>query len=452
MDVAIIGTGYVGLTTGVCLALLGHEVRCHDVDPGRMDKLARGRPPIYEPGMEQAMRAAARKRSLHFVSELADAVRGAKAVFLSVGTPSLPDGDIDLSYLEAAARQIAPLLAPFTTVVVKSTVTVGSCRRLEQIIRDVRGAGDFAVAANPEFLREGSAIDDFMHPDRIIIGSDDERATTTLKELYGPLVARTDAPVLVTSAEDAEMVKHAANAFLAMKIGFINEVADLCERTGADVTTVAKGIGLDQRIGPAFLQAGPGFGGSCFPKDARAFAATGRRNGVPQSLVETLIEGNDRRKTALARRIAFKANLRKGAVVAVLGVAFKAATDDVRESPALAFIPALQDQGFVVRAFDPQAMPTAAKELPDVNWCSDAYEAATGADAVVILTDWKDFTELDLGRLSERMKGSTLFDFRNILQPEAVAACGMTYFGVGRAGLPGDKRQYVEKRAVAAAN
>jgi UDPglucose 6-dehydrogenase len=434
MKIAIVGAGYVGLTTGACLADLGHSVTCIDIDGERVERLRAGELPIFEPGLKDVIARARAARRLRFGVVVPRACADADAIFLAVGTPSRADGAIDLSYIEAAARQIAPAMRRDAVVVIKSTVIAGTARRLREIIAEARGGLDFSVASNPEFLREGSAVDDFMRPDRIVIGADDPRAAKVLEKIYAPLLAR-KVPCLATSTINAEMIKYAANAFLALKIGFINDVADLCDRIGGDVGAIAEGMGLDHRIGKAFLAAGPGYGGSCFPKDTRALAAIGRLHGAPQHSVEALIRQNEERKSAIARRILDELGRpARGARIAVLGVAFKANTDDVRESAALAIIPALQAAGCKVAAHDPAADPAS---LPaGVVHCGSAYEAATGAAMVVILTEWDEYRRLDLKRLGEAMSGRSIFDCRNLLDPAAVAAQGFSYCGIGRGTLP----------------
>jgi UDPglucose 6-dehydrogenase len=432
MKIAMIGAGYVGLTTGACLAHLGHTVTCIDIDKARIETLEGGRLPIYEPDLEALVMATRALGRLKFSPDIAAGVAGADAVFLAVGTPSRPDGAADLSYIEAAARQVAPAMRRDCVVVIKSTVVAGTARHLREIIAEARGGLDFSVASNPEFLREGSAVSDFLEPDRIVIGTDDRRAARTLREIYAPL-CHAGAHCLFTSTVNAETLKYAANALLALKIGFINDIADLCEQIGGDVRAVAEGIGLDRRIGSAFLAAGPGFGGSCFPKDTRALAALGRRNGAPQALVEALIDRNDERKVALGRRIleAVRPAL-PGARVAVLGVAFKANTDDVREAAALSIVPLLEAAGCIVHAHDPEA--DAAKLLPKVIWHDDPYAAAERGDAVVILTEWDCYRELDLPRLASVMAGRMLFDFRNLFETPEVEAAGLRHIAIGRAG------------------
>jgi UDPglucose 6-dehydrogenase len=429
----MIGAGYVGLTTGACLAQLGHTVTGVDVDAAKVARLSRGEVPIYEPGLEALLREQTEAGRMRFTTNVEAAVADADAVFLAVGTPSGPAGDIDLSFVQQAASQIAPALKPNAVVVLKSTVVVGTCRRVREVVAERRGGLDFSVASNPEFLREGSAIDDFLCPDRIVVGTDDRRAALLMERLYAPL-RREGVPYLQTSTANAELIKYAANAFLALKVGFINDVANLCEAAGGDVTAVAEGIGLDRRIGTAFLAAGPGFGGSCFPKDTRAFAATGRKFGAPQGLIETLIERNEERKQALARRILKELpGQPEGKRVAVLGVAFKADTDDVRESAALTIIPVLQDAGVAVQVHDPQARQADDPAFAGVEWHESPYAAAAGAEAVVILTDWQEYRNLDLGRLADAMAGRTVIDYRNLLPQEEPAAHGLRHISLGRA-------------------
>jgi UDPglucose 6-dehydrogenase len=435
MKVTMIGAGYVGLTTSACFAELGHDVTCIDVIPERVAALSRGEIPIYEPGLQELMTRNVGRGRLRFSGD-SEAAKHADAVFLAVGTPSGPTGDINLSHLETAGRQIAKAIRPGAVVVIKSTVVTGTCRWLREVIAEARGGLDFSVASNPEFLREGSAISDFMQPDRIVIGADDRRASRLLEELYRPLTGR-GVRLLVTNTANAELIKYASNAFLAMKIGFINDIANLCEKTGGDVEKVAEGIGLDKRIGASFLAPGPGFGGSCFPKDTRAFAATGRKHGAPQPLIETLIEENEKRKAEVARRILRELPARgRKATVAVLGLAFKANTDDVREAASLTVIPLLQNAGVTIRVHDPKAMEQAALYLRNVEWCACPYQASRDADMVVILTEWSAFRMLDLSRIAAAMRGKTLLDFRNIFVPADVTRHGLRYVSVGRAALP----------------
>jgi len=428
MKIVVLGAGYVGLTTSACLAQLGHDVTCCDIDVARVAALSRAEVPIYEPGLAELIRAEIRTGRLVFAADATGPASAADAVFLAVGTPSSADGDIDLSYVEAAATGIAAHLRSGAVLVVKSTVVAGTARRLKRLVAAGRPRDDIAVASNPEFLREGSAIQDFLQADRVVIGADDGRSEAVLREVYKPLT-RTGVPLVVTRTVDAELIKYAANALLALKIGFINDVADLCEALGGDVTAVADGIGRDHRIGPAFLAAGPGFGGSCFPKDTRAFASTGRRHGTPQPLIEALIEGNETRKRAMAGRIIDA--VPAGGRVAILGTSFKANTDDVREAAALTIVPLLLDAGIEVHAHDPQ--PGAAKRLlSSAHWHQSALSAARDADAVVILTEWDEYRALDLSRLADAMSGRVLLDFRNVVSAEQAVAAGLQYRGLGR--------------------
>jgi UDPglucose 6-dehydrogenase len=435
MKVAIIGAGYVGLTTATCLARLGHSVACLDIDAERIDRLNRNDIPIYEPGLAGLVAGERAAGRLLFSKSIAREAARADCIFIAVGTPSSADGDIDLSYVEAAASTIAPVLKPGAIVIIKSTVIAGTARRIADLIADIRGNDDIAVASNPEFLREGSAIADFLEADRVVLGADDVRASALLLELYRPLRER-GIPVVVTTTENAELIKYAANAFLALKIGFINDVADLCESIGGDIAAVAEGIGLDRRIGKAFLAPGPGFGGSCFPKDTRAFAAIGRRFGAPQHLIETLIDENEARKRAMAQRILAELERDGGHCVAILGTAFKADTDDIREAAALTVIPLLQEAGVTVRAHDPKAGPASARLLADVDWCDSPYEAARGADVTAILTEWQDYREIDLARLARAMNGRTIVDCRNLFSTDEVTGLSLRYVSIGRAPAP----------------
>jgi UDPglucose 6-dehydrogenase len=433
MNVVMIGAGYVGLTTGVCFASMGYNVCCVDIDEDRIRELEAGSIPIYEPGLDELIAESRAKRQLRFSSDIGSAVADADFVFIAVGTPSKADGDINLSYVEEAARGIARHLRDTATVVVKSTVVAGTAKAVADIIAAERRGRRISVASNPEFLREGSAIEDFMNADRIVVGADDTRAGNALETLYRPLIDR-GIPFIGTSTINAELIKYAANAFLALKIGFINDVANLCENAGADVTAVAKGVGLDRRIGEAFLQPGPGFGGSCFPKDTRAFAATGRRYQASQALIERLIERNAERKVALADRILAALDCRgRDLKVAVLGLAFKANTDDIRESAALAIVPALQSHGITVAAHDPKAQAPARRVLgEEVLWHDDIYAAVKGADAVVVLTEWDEYRGIDLARIARLMGGKHLFDFRNLFLPEVAAGQGLVHHSLGR--------------------
>ena len=432
MRITMVGTGYVGLVSGACLADFGHHVICVDNDASKIEALRRGHIPIYEPGLQDLVGANVAQRRLTFTTALSEAVRGSDAVFIAVGTPSRRgDGHADLSYVYAAARDIAAVLDGYTVVITKSTVPVGTGDEVERIISATRPDADVAVVSNPEFLREGSAIHDFKHPDRIVVGTADERARKVMAEIYRPL-SLNQPPMLYTARCTAELIKYAANAFLATKISFINEIADLCERVGADVQEVARGIGMDNRIGNKFLHAGPGYGGSCFPKDVRALIKTAQDHEVPLRILEAVTAVNEVRKRAMARKVAtlFAGSLR-GRTVAVLGLSFKPNTDDMREAPAVALITALQDMGACVRAYDPAAMEQAKAILTDVAYCADAYVCADGADAVVIATEWEQFRALDLGRLKDLMACPVVVDLRNIYRPEELAQHGFAYTRIG---------------------
>ena len=433
MRVAMIGTGYVGLVSGACFADFGHDVTCVDKDAGKIAALTRGEVPIYEPGLNELVAANAHAGRLKFTSNLSGAVKSADAVFIAVGTPSRRgDGHADLSFVYDAAREIAAAIEGFTVVITKSTVPVGTGDEVERIIREARPAADVAVVSNPEFLREGAAIRDFKHPDRIVVGTADARAREVMTELYRPLYLNR-APILFTDRRTAELIKYAANAFLATKITFINEIADLAEKVGADVQEIARGIGLDNRIGAKFLHAGPGFGGSCFPKDAVALLKTGQDHEAPLRIVEAVVAVNDARKRAMARKVsaALGGELR-GKTVAVLGLTFKPNTDDMREAPSIPLITALQDMGAKVRAYDPTGMEQAKSVLANVTFCNDAYACAEGASALVIVTEWEQFRALDFARLRTVMERPVLVDLRNIYSPEEVARHGFVYESVGR--------------------
>ncbi|HXV01591.1 MAG TPA: UDP-glucose/GDP-mannose dehydrogenase family protein [Caulobacteraceae bacterium] len=433
MRVAMIGTGYVGLVSGACFADFGHVVTCIDKDESKIERLRSGVMPIYEPGLEDLVERNAREGRLHFASDAVAAVAGADAVFIAVGTPSRRgDGYADLSFVHDAAREVAGLVAGFTVVVTKSTVPVGTGDEIEAIINRANPKADIAVVSNPEFLREGSAIEDFKRPDRVVVGLHDERARAVMHELYRPL-SLNETPMIVTDRRTSELIKYAANGFLAMKVTFINEVADLCEQVGADVQQVARGIGLDKRIGAKFLHAGPGYGGSCFPKDAQALARTAVDAGAPLKLVETTIEANVRRKRAMAGKIiAAMGGAVAGKTIGVLGLTFKPNTDDMRDAPSLDIIPALVAAGAKVQAFDPEGHEARAL-LPGVDFKDGAYEAAGGADALVILTEWDQFRALDLDRIGELMAAPLIVDLRNIYSPDEARSRGFTYVSVGRA-------------------
>ncbi|MGE0854090.1 MAG: UDP-glucose/GDP-mannose dehydrogenase family protein [Hyphomicrobiaceae bacterium] len=435
MKICMIGAGYVGLVSAACFSEFGWHVACIDKDPKRIAALQAGSIPIYEPGLDDLVARHARAGRLVFSADLSAAVREADVVFLAVGTPQRRgDGHADLSYIFAAVDDLAPHLAGFTVIVTKSTVPVGTSSAIEERVRTLRPDADVAVCSNPEFLREGSAIQDFMHPDRILIGCDDPRAEALLRKLYKPLMLR-DAPVLVTSRESAELAKYAANAFLAMKISFINEIANICEAAGADIQEVASAIGRDKRIGEKFLHPGPGYGGSCFPKDVSALIRAGRHFGTPQTLVETVYHINTERKIEMARRVseALGGTVR-GKSIGVLGITFKPNTDDIREAPSLTVLPILAGDGAVLRAYDPQGQRHGRLALPQVSWCEAALDVANDADAIVLLTEWNEFRALDLEDLRSRMRGNVLLDFRNVFSGSAATAAGFAYFGIGRPG------------------
>jgi UDPglucose 6-dehydrogenase len=433
MRVAMIGSGYVGLVSGACFADFGHQVTCIDKDPLKIDRLHAGIMPIYEPGLETLVASNVRADRLGFTTDLAAGMAGAEAVFIAVGTPSRRgDGHADLSYVHAAAREIAENLQGFTVVVNKSTVPVGTGDEVERIIRETRPDADFAVVSNPEFLREGAAIDDFKRPDRVVVGLEDPRARAPMAELYRPLTGN-QSPLLFVGRRTAEIIKYAANAFLATKITFINEMADLCEAAGADVQDVARGIGLDARIGPRFLQAGPGYGGSCFPKDTLALIQTARDFGTPARIVETVADANDARKRAMAGRvIAAAGGSVSGKTVAVLGLTFKPDTDDMRDSPAIDIVRALQAAGARIRAFDPEGHEQAALVLSDIDYAAGPYDALEGADVAVIITEWSVFRALDMARVKALLKAPVVVDLRNIYDPAEMARLGISYSSIGR--------------------
>jgi UDPglucose 6-dehydrogenase len=438
MNIAIVGAGYVGLVTGACLAEFGFEVTCIDRDANRIAMLEKGEVPIYEPGLDQMIAINRRAGRLRFVQQLAPAVAAADVVFIAVGTPSRRGDDAaDLAYVFAAAEDIAKALAGYTVVVTKSTVPVGTARKIQALIRARRPEADFDVASNPEFLREGSAVDDFLMPDRIVIGIDNDRPREYLRRVYRPITV-SGVPAVFTGFESAELIKYAANGYLAMRLAFINQLSDLCEAVGADLPIVARAMGQDKRIGQHYLQPGPGYGGSCFPKDTRALAATAREAGRPMTLMETVNKANEARKEALARRvIAAAGGSVKGKRIAVLGIAFKADTDDIREAAALDLVPDLLEAGATVAAYDPAARIDGVAELKDVTWCKDAYEAARWADALVILTEWKQFRGLDLARVAAAMRSPVLIDFRNLYSPFDMAKTPFTYHSLGRVTVEG---------------
>jgi UDPglucose 6-dehydrogenase len=432
MRIAMIGTGYVGLVSGACLSEFGHDVICIDKDAAKVNALRAGQIPIFEPGLDEVVAANVKAGRLSFHADMAKAVAGAEAVFIAVGTPSRRgDGHADLTYVFAAAEELAAHLSGYTVVVTKSTVPVGTSRKVKEIIKRVRPEAAFDVCSNPEFLREGSAIDDFRRPDRVIVGCDSDRARDVIREIYRPLYLH-ETPIVFTSPESSELIKYAANAFLATKITFINEMADLCEKVGADVQDVARGIGLDGRIGSKFLHAGPGFGGSCFPKDTLALLKTSQDSGAPTRLVEAVTSVNEARKVRMAEKIERAFGGVTGKSIAVLGLTFKPNTDDMREAPSLVIIPWLQAAGAKIRAYDPEGARE-ARNLLDIELCKNAYEALDGADGVVILTEWNEFRALDVARMKSLLKRPLMVDLRNIYRPAQMAAAGFTYVSVGRA-------------------
>ena len=436
MKIAMVGTGYVGLVSGACFSEFGWDVVCVDNNPDKIAMLEDGRMPIYEPGLEDLVERNVAAGRLTFTTDLESAVKGAQAVFIAVGTPSRRgDGHADLSYVFQAAEDIARNADGYTVLVTKSTVPVGTGREVMKRIYAVRPDAEIEIVSNPEFLREGSAIEDFMRPDRVVIGADTERAAEAVSALYRPLYLR-DTPIIKTSLETAELIKYAANTFLATKITFINEFADLCEKVGADVQDIAKGIGLDGRIGSKFLHAGPGYGGSCFPKDTAALVRSARDAGAPISIVEQVISVNDNRKEAMARKIidACGGDV-AGKTIAVLGLTFKPNTDDMRDSPSLVIVPRLIEAGATVRAFDPVGMDEAKKALDGPVWCRDAYDAMDGADAVAIVTEWNEFRALNLERVKSLLKKPVMIDLRNVYRPQQMRDTGFDYVSIGRASV-----------------
>ncbi len=434
MKIAVIGTGYVGLVSGVCFSDFGHDVVCVDKDPEKIACLERGQVPIFEPGLDELLMRSVAAGRLSFTLDLQEAVSGAEAVFIAVGTPTRRgDGHADLTYVFAAAEQIARVASKYVVIVTKSTVPVGTNRRVQAVVSSINPGLDFDVASNPEFLREGAAIDDFMRPDRVVIGAESDRARAVMAEIYRPLYLR-DFPVVNTDLESAEMIKYAANAFLATKITFINEIAALCEKVGADVREVGRGIGLDGRIGNKFLHAGPGYGGSCFPKDTLALARIGQENAVPMQITEAVIKVNEEVKRRMIEKLLdLCGGTFNGKVIAVLGVTFKPNTDDMRDAPSLTIVPALVGGGAKVRVCDPQGRHEGEALLPGVAWCSDAYETADQADLIVILTEWNAFRALDLGRIAASMRSPRMADLRNVYASENVQKAGFeAYVGVGR--------------------
>ena len=433
MRVTMIGAGYVGLVSGACFADFGHDVVCVDKDPGKIERLKQGVMPIYEPGLAELVASNVKEGRLSFTLDGRTAIAAADAVFIAVGTPSRRgDGHADLSYVYTAAKEIAECMSDFTVVVTKSTVPVGTGDEVEEIIRKTRPEADFAAVSNPEFLREGAAINDFKRPDRIVVGTDNERAREVMRQLYRPLFLN-ETPMLFTERRTSELIKYAANAFLAVKITFINEMADLCEKVGANVQDVSRGIGLDNRIGKKFLHAGPGYGGSCFPKDTLALTKTATDNGSPVRIVDTVVEVNAARKKAMAQRVinAVGGSV-KGKTIGVLGLAFKPNTDDMRDAPSLDIIPALQAAGARIKAYDPESMHEAGKTLTEVDFCDGPYHAIDGSDAMVLITEWDQFRALDLDRVKKLLKSPVVVDMRNVYQPADMKNRGFSYFSIGR--------------------
>jgi UDPglucose 6-dehydrogenase len=440
MRIGVVGTGYVGLVSGACFAEFGVDVVCVDKDTRKIDMLKSGGIPIYEPGLDELVAKQVKAGRLSFTTDLGEAVQNADAVFIAVGTPPrVKDGQADLSYVFQAAEEIAQHLKGYTVIVDKSTVPVGTARKVAEIIRKINPNADFDVASNPEFLREGAAIDDFLRPDRVVVGVESDRAREVMRQLYRPLYLN-ETPMVMTTPESAEIIKYASNAFLAMKITFINEVANLCETTGANVQEVAKGMGLDGRIGPKFLHAGPGYGGSCFPKDTLALVQIGKAHGAPQTLVEKVVEVNHRRQYQMVDRVidACGGDV-NGKKIAVLGVAFKPNTDDIREAPSLIIISGLQTAGAKISAYDPVAMENAKTVFPDVEWCDDAYATMNDADALVIVTEWNEFRSLHLDRVEELMKSKCIIDLRNIYKLPEMQQRSFHYVSIGRSKVDGDQ-------------
>jgi len=433
MRIAMIGTGYVGLVSGACFADFGHDVVCIDKDGSKIDALKAGRMPIWEPGLEALVKANVERGRLEFTTDLKAGIQGAEAVFIAVGTPARRgDGHADLTFVFAAVREVAQALEAPVVIVTKSTVPVGTGDQIAEILAEEKAPKGTSVASNPEFLREGAAIADFKHPDRIVVGAEDEHARDVLREIYRPLFLN-KAPILFTGRRTAELTKYAANAFLAVKISFINEIADLCEAVGADVQEVARGIGLDNRIGPKFLHPGPGYGGSCFPKDTLALLRTAEEAGVLQRIVSTVVDVNDKRKASMAGRVADAlGGSVQGKRIGVLGLAFKPNTDDMRDAPSIPLVQALIEQGASVVAYDPAAMEQAERVLPAIEYAARAQQVAEGADALVIVTEWEEFRGLDLDRIAKTMRGRVLVDLRNVYERDEAERAGMTYFAIGR--------------------
>jgi UDPglucose 6-dehydrogenase len=433
VQIAVIGTGYVGLVTGAGLSDFGNDVVCVDVDAKKIDALKEGQIPIYEPGLDKIVSRNVGEGRLKFTTDLASAIRASRAIFIAVGTPPKPDGSADLRYVEEVARSIAKYMNGPKLVITKSTVPIGTGRMIETIIKESGNGHHASIVSNPEFLREGSAIEDFMKPDRVVIGASDQEAIDLMKEIYAPLHSL-EVPFVVTNVESSELIKYAANGFLATKISFINEIAVLCERLGGDVQDVARGIGLDSRIGPKFLQAGPGFGGSCFPKDTSAMADISRRYGYNFEIIEAVLRVNDNIKARMVTKVVEALDDVRGKTIGILGLAFKPETDDMRDSPTIPLINGLQKQGAKVRAYDPEAMENAKSMFDGVTFCKDAYETAEGVDALVIATEWNEFRALNLERVKRIVRQPIIIDLRNVYDPQRMKSEGFTYVCVGRGG------------------
>jgi UDPglucose 6-dehydrogenase len=432
MHIAVIGTGYVGLVTGACFAEFGVDVTCVDVDTSKIEKLNKGVIPIYEPGLDQIVEKNVKAGRLHFTTDIKSAVEAARVVFLAVGTPPKPDGSPDMSYYQQAAKDVADAMNGYKVLVTKSTVPIGTGKWLREFVTEnLKTETDFGVASNPEFLREGAAIDDFMRPDRVVIGSNEDEAIEVMKELYRPLYL-IETPIVITSLEAAELIKYAANAFLATKITFINEIANLCDAIGCDVHDVARGMGMDNRIGRKFLHPGPGYGGSCFPKDTRALTTVADQFGVETRIVDAVIEANQRQRDAMIPKIESLVGDLRGKKVGVLGLSFKPETDDMRESPAIEIVHAMIERGATVRAFDPVAMDEAKHFLNGIEYATDEYDAIDGADALVIITEWNQFRALDMEKVKQLLKAPKIADLRNIYEPGDMREMGFDYVGVGR--------------------
>ncbi len=432
MHICVIGTGYVGLVTGTCFSEFGNDVICVDIDEGKIADLNKGKIPIFEPGLDLLVAKNVKEGRLTFSTDLKNAVERSLVIFVAVGTPPNEDGSADLQHVEAVARQVAESMNGYKVIVNKSTVPVGTGNRVREIVEESRKDNhSFAVVSNPEFLREGSAVEDFMRPNRVVIGAESSESVAIMKELYSPLYL-IETPIVITNLESAELIKYAANAFLATKISFINEVANFCDEIGANVHHVAKGMGLDKRIGSKFLHPGPGFGGSCFPKDTRALAGAGRERGFEFSIIDAVVRVNDRQRQTMIAKIRTTIGSLRGKTIGVLGLSFKPNTDDMREAPSVDIIKALLQDGATINAFDPVAAENARQIMPDINYCKDTYETADGADALVFITEWNQFRSLDLERIKSLMKQPVIVDLRNIYDPAKMADCGFKYASVGR--------------------